>query len=147
MTEINGLGLPITGTITKSGRRDVEQYPVEQLRPIVQAVVDDPFIAEVGWHQYTPYFNDGEPCEFQVHTPWVRTIQDPSSDKYWELEMYNHPTFTNSPAVEESAQRAMALSMALEGGHFEKVLEELFGDHARVTLTKSGFHVDFHNHD
>ena len=25
-----------------------------------------PEIHAVGWHQYTPYFNDGEPCEFSL---------------------------------------------------------------------------------
>lgn len=29
--------------------------------------VEHPTIQTISWTQYTPYFNDGEPCEFSVH--------------------------------------------------------------------------------
>jgi len=29
--------------------------------------IEHPTIQTISWTQYTPYFNDGEPCEFSVH--------------------------------------------------------------------------------
>jgi hypothetical protein len=43
-----------------------------------------------GWQQYTPYFNDGDPCEFSkgeifIYTP--EEVADPDIDiSYWESE-------------------------------------------------------------
>lgn len=32
------------------------------------------------WTQYTPYFNDGEPCEFGKHDVWIFTPEDAEND-------------------------------------------------------------------
>jgi hypothetical protein len=59
-------GIPVEGDIVFNDRR-VTQRPIEDLQPLMQAVLDDPTIEWFGWRQYTPYFNDGEPCVFSVH--------------------------------------------------------------------------------
>jgi hypothetical protein len=61
----NFLGIPVTGTINYADQR-VPQKPLEELTPLMQALLDDPSIESFGWTQYTPYFNDGEPCVFSA---------------------------------------------------------------------------------
>lgn len=161
----NFLGITINGDITRGSTR-VEQRPIEELAPIMQAVLDDQAIAAFGWTQYTPYFNDGDPCEFGVHTCWVRTVDDdPDTNDRWDLEMgSNHPTlggrgyrysstagtYVDTPYEgpdEARYDRCLALSQAVEGGAFENVLLESFGDHAEVTVTRDGITVEVYDHD
>lgn len=162
----NFLGIPVNGDITKGADR-VEQKPIEELQPILQAVLDDPTIVEFGWRQYTPYFNDGEPCTFGVHGTWVRTTADEDADQD-ELEMWGHRSlgkvpgeFVHNPETntrqwqtrpyegpdEARYHRCKALEKAVEGGHFENVLLEAFGDHAEITVRRDGIEIEFYEHD
>jgi hypothetical protein len=71
----NFLGIPVEGDITK-GETQVPQKPLSELEPLMRAVLDDPTMKAFGWTQYTPYFNDGDPCVFSVGEPWFRTVDD-----------------------------------------------------------------------
>ncbi|MFJ8538121.1 hypothetical protein [Streptomyces sp. NPDC093591] len=158
----NFLGIPINGDITR-GETRVEQKPIEELQPILQAVLDDPTIVEFGWRQYTPYFNDGEPCTFGVHGTWVRTTADEDADQD-ELEMWGHRSLGKVPGDfneqtrkwetrpyegpdEARYHRCKALEAAVEGGAFENVLLDAFGDHANITVRRDGIEVEFYDHD
>lgn len=165
-TQKNFLGIPIEGDITPGATR-VEQKPIEELQPILQAVLDDPTITEFGWRQYTPYFNDGDPCEFSVHGTWVRTVDDTDADED-ELEMWGHRSLgkvttewaenpengrrEKSGETYEGPDRARydrckALEKAVEGGRFEVVLLEAFGDHAEIKVRRDGIEIEFYEHD
>jgi hypothetical protein len=66
-----------------------------------------PDVAAIRWRQYTPYFNDGEPCTFNVCDPEVLLVgRNPEVDEYnegeedeegweysWELK---HPIFRSN---------------------------------------------------
>lgn len=66
MSHVNFFGIPVEGDITRPESR-VPQRPLEELAPLMQALLDDEAIEWFGWRQYTPYFNDGEPCVFSVY--------------------------------------------------------------------------------
>lgn len=68
-------GLPISGD-RQTGRSRTEQEGIHLLRPLIQAVLDLEYIHSFGWDQYTPYFNDGDVCEFGINTVWFRTMAD-----------------------------------------------------------------------
>ena len=70
------LGIPVTGNIQDAGKR-VAQRPLEDLATFMQALLDDPTIGSFSWVQYTPYFNDGDPCVFNVHEALSVTIASP----------------------------------------------------------------------
>ncbi|GAA0641570.1 hypothetical protein GCM10009548_02250 [Streptomyces malaysiensis subsp. malaysiensis] len=158
------LGIPVEGDITEGATR-VDQKPIEELRPIMQAVLDDPTIIEFGWRQYTPYFNDGDPCEFSAYGLWVRTDADEGDDiDEYDLEVDSHRTLGKVPWVyseearkyergtyegpdEARYDRCQALDGAIQGGAFEHVLLEAFGDHASITVRREGIEVDFYAHD
>jgi hypothetical protein len=61
------MGVPIQGErgYTRYTRSYVPR-PIEELYPYFKAAFDKGVKAAT-WHQYTPYFNDGEPCEFSVY--------------------------------------------------------------------------------
>ncbi|MEU5426907.1 hypothetical protein AB0H73_15065 [Streptomyces olivoreticuli] len=167
-TTRNFLGIPVQGDITPGATR-VEQKPIEDLQPTLQAVLDDPTIVEFGWQQYTPYFNDGEPCTFGVNGTWVRTTDDEDAEED-ELEMWGHRSLGKTTGGEWADdpdrpgrskrigeryegpdearyRRCKELEAAVEGGAFERVLLEAFGDHAQVTVRRGGIEVEFFSHD
>jgi hypothetical protein len=166
----NFLGIPVQGDITQGATRS-EQKPIEELQPILQAVLDDPTIVEFGWRQYTPYFNDGEPCEFSVRGLWVRTGADTDVEDQYDLDVeYSHPSLgemTGGEWVDDADrpgcrkkvgeryegpdlaryERCHALDGAVQGGAFEHVLLDAFGDHAEITVRRDGIEVEFYDHD
>lgn len=56
-------------------RRHYTPKPVEELYPYFQKAFEKGVKAAT-WHQYTPYFNDGEPCEFSVNDLSVTSNQE-----------------------------------------------------------------------
>jgi hypothetical protein len=45
-------------------------------------------VEQIFWHQYTPWFNDGDTCEFSVCDPNVVLYADTNEEKYEEGSMY-----------------------------------------------------------
>jgi hypothetical protein len=173
MTQKTFLGIEIEGNITYAEHR-ASQRPKEELTPLVQALLDDEHVIEFGWSQYTPYFNDGEPCVFGAQPVWVRTdapedagtgaggyghlsiesghqtlqpcewIEDPNSG-------YGHTGHYEDLPVGEWQRdllaKSVALNSAIESGAFDDVLLETFGDHAEVTIRRDGIKVESYEHD
>lgn len=161
----NFLGIPIEGEIHKGDKR-APQRPLDEFAPIVQAVLDEPSVTEFGWRQYTPYFNDGDPCVFSANGVWVRTTDSrpgESTDslevewgsnhglgrrekhwdagrRRWELRGYEGPD-------EARYDRCMALAKAVDSGEFDDVLLDAFGDHSEITITRTGIRVETYEHD
>jgi hypothetical protein len=162
----NFLGIPIDGDIHE-GDRKVLQRPIADLEPLIRAVLADDGIVEFGWTQYTPYFNDGDPCVFSVGDPWFRSAADEASDSEYDddtYELWNHPTlgkrdrrynhdtcsYDYGPYEgpnEARYDRCNDVREALYSGAFDNVLLEAFGDHARVTVRKDRISVDEYSHD
>lgn len=159
----NFLGLPVDGNIIRPDS-EKPQRPMEEFAPILQAVLDDPTIVEFGWRQYTPYFNDGDPCVFGTSCIWARTTDDTDVDDLYDLEIdFSHPTLGERPTTynpetnqydtgdyvgpDARYDRCRALHKAVDGGEFYAVLLEAFGDHAEITVRRDGIKVDFYEHD
>jgi hypothetical protein len=166
----NFLGIPIDGDINRP-RSGKAQRPREEFEPIVGALLDDPFFIDFGWRQYTPYFNDGDPCVFGANGFWVRTANDieasdatteddddddPNEDTYG-VTYGQHPTLGEEDGWGESARYvgdreaqwrvARALAEAIESEEFDQVLVSLFGDHCQVKVSRAGITVDEYSHD
>lgn len=157
----NFLGIPVEGDIYSADRRTA-QKPLGELTPLFQAVLDDENVVEFGWGQYTPYFNDGDPCVFSAYGVWVRTTQDAEDAEDDDLDpTWCHPTLSaevwgtesripnpNRPAwAEQTFARTAALSNAIESGAFDDVLLEQFGDHAKINVNRERIEVDFYSHE
>lgn len=170
----NFLGIPVEGDITKGDKR-TPQRPLEDLAPIMQAVLDDDGIAAFGWHQYTPYFNDGDPCVFSAHGVWAVRPEDLGGEDLDEIDgdrfdidygghlgSYEGGEWVKDPdnlpfnkrvnaryvgPDQARYDRCAALSSAIDSGAFDDVLLEAFGDHAEITVKRDGITVEFYSHD
>lgn len=101
------------------------------------------------WEQYTPYFNDGSPCEFTVYTPdqflvkksFVETLEA-DQDYYtgWgedtEDAMYICPMYKTTNESLLKLRRGTK-----ELGWMEDELKEMFGDHAKVVVRRDSIEV------
>jgi len=175
MTTTSFLGIPIDGDIVRA-ERNVRQRPLEDLAPLMQAVLDDDGIACFGWRQYTPYFNDGEPCVFSAHGVWAARPEDLDEngerDRDAELDVdygghhgsYEGGEWVNNPETGDGLpyvrvgaryvgpdkaryDRLLAVNDAIDSGAFDDVLLDAFGDHAEITVKRDGITVEFYEHD
>lgn len=83
-----------------------------------------------GWCQYTPYFNDGDACEFGAHTD----EPDVNGESYYRVE---------DEALVAAAEEIRAMLCEFN----DEDLQEMFGDHAKITVTREGTEVTEYNHD
>jgi hypothetical protein len=93
-----------------------------------------PQLESIAWQQYTPYFNDGDPCRFHANTDEM---------------MVNGEWIWDWPETKENEWVGPAHAMASEliGALSYEELEDLFGDHAEVYMTRDGFEVSGCDHD
>lgn len=167
MTDL--LGRPVSGEITKTYSDNVEQWSAEEFLKRLDAVLDLPDVEAVKWEQYTPYFNDGEPCVFSVGDVRVKmNWSDGESGDYgdglyshYDSELregvrvvygeYNQVTHlystTEIPTGHGPRTDVVEALKGMKMGHFENVCLDAFGDHAEVTATKDGFEVEYYEHD
>lgn len=97
----------------------------------------------VQWTQYTPYFNDGDPCVFGLGHIDFLTDEDKDCEDYVEGPYIS--TYRDRDKYEGADALAYDLKKTLRGN--EDILEEVFGDHAKVTATSEGISVEEYYHD
>ena len=130
---------------------------------------ENPDIESIRWDQYAPYFNDGEACVFSVNTPNYRTFKMAQCFDDGELDVENEDdeewgdygdgyddcdyfsTYagrkpSRNDVSKEQQERLQALSKIIQDS--EDMLEIIFGDGARVTVTREGIQAEEYNdHD
>lgn len=136
-----------------------------ELNPGVNAVV---------WHQYTPFWNDGDTCEFSVYSPTFTNATgdqlhyikygefDPKEgeedDTVWATDEIKYTMTGNSKWRIEEKQKILAgphvnidscilLSEMLQSSEFENIMKMMFDDHVKVIATRDGFDVSEYEHD
>lgn len=103
-----------------------------------------PQIESVSWRQYTPYFNDGDPCEFRAR---VDDIEVNGKD------LYDFEEYASSYYREKEGRESNELEKGVEA--FIEVLtqipddfyKDLFGDHVMVTIKNNEIEVEEYEHD
>jgi hypothetical protein len=106
-----------------------------------------PNLKSVVWTQYTPYFNDGDPCYFRVREFDVNYALTEEDDP--NVSDYNHgdSLYSLRESEDEAAQAAAEAVCDLEDEIPQDILEATFGDHCKVVATPKGFDVEEHSHD
>lgn len=159
-------GKPIHGDITHYTEAEAEQHDSIELVNLLDALLKLDHVESVKWRQYTPYFNDGDPCVFGVYGPEVlldiMEEDDEEGDygdnylgtyelwKYgegsdWETRSANK-VYTYRGIDTKAIYDAMHnLDRAIP--HHVVVLKKKFGDPAEVVFNENGFNVEFYNHD
>jgi len=147
---------PIEGDITRyTGSERVEQGTAAEFLAALDAVLSIEGVDSVRWDQYTPYFNDGDPCEFGVNERGVKFVDgDDEAGDYedgyvgtWALTYASNSGYPYRPENVTDEQTAALVAAELNFDRFEDVLRENFGDPAEVTATKDGFSVEYYEND
>lgn len=109
----------------------------EAFKDGIKSVFDaHPKMKSVKWRQYTPYFNDGEPCTFRACT------DDPEIN---DNDYYTDEDGTGMTREEfDAAHKEVTSYLALFN---DEILESLFGDHCQVEVTRKGIKVSEYSHD
>lgn len=128
----------------------------------------NPAITAITWTQYTPYFNDGDTCEFSVGDPYFTNADGDELENvtsYGEYEgdaegVWSESSwiFTGDSEYTRKQREAMDLSgtdgrsidrfsSMIQSSEMEDVMEAMFGDHVRVIATRDGFDVQDYHHD
>jgi len=71
--------------IRKQMTEESKQYIEEACKELFEAC---PEVHQIHWTQYTPYFNDGESCEFSVHDINFVLTADLNEDGEWDEGFY-----------------------------------------------------------
>ena len=109
-------------------------------------------IESISWTQYTPYFNDGDECIFEVHTDYL----DVNGEDVRKLDWYDyrikyekyHKELTEEGKVDWAECRILLDFKELLETIPTEFYEDLFGDHAQVTVYKDGrIEVEEYDHD
>jgi hypothetical protein len=90
-----------------------------------------PEVYGIKWTQYTPYFNDGEPCVFRLGSVALYMTKQEFEDQeqsIWEFETYGEEPETSLNGIED-------------------ILLAVFGDHAEVSVTRDKIEVEEYSHD
>lgn len=155
-------GRPIRGDISHYGSTPEAQRPISELIVAIDGVFAFPEVESIKWDQYTPYFNDGDACEFDVREPRFRItgVDDEAGDYEdgyltgWDIRSGNElgPEKYGEEVRYPQVSPALAAAIgkctdALSGGAHEVDLRKHFGDPAEVIATRDGFNVEFYDHD
>lgn len=121
---------------------------------------ENPTVKTVHWTQYSPHFNDGEPCEFSVHDAYF------TSTPHTELNDREHAWGEEDPGILEKKRWCSKTKEYVETGidpilvenmkklysiiydsSMEDVLNSAFGDGYWVKAHSGGFEVEDFDHD
>lgn len=110
----------------------------ESLKALFEA---HPELVGVRWAQYTPYFNDGEPCEFGVRELYYRTANTAEDAGDYE------DGYESTPWRKEDKTPLHLAVDEFDRSRDEDIMREAFGDHVQVTATREGVEVEEYEHD
>jgi hypothetical protein len=121
----------------------------------------NPKLKRFSWTQYTPYFNDGSPCEFGINGDYPRVEFEGSDgmvDIDWELiknsGTYQEPKYYISDTYKDliSLEEAQKIQADIHDFicdaiyPFENQVQSLLGE-GEVIVTPSGIEVEDYDHD
>lgn len=109
-----------------------------------------PSIAQIRWTQYTPYFNDGDSCEFSINDLiFIRDSVLAELERIGESELYYEDLYAWSAKHHlPSAQAKLIENLADFMEDNEDSLKACFGDHSEIVINRDGtISVEVYDHD
>lgn len=152
-------------------KRKFQTQAQEMFKEITKEFFDkNPGITGVVWTQYTPYFNDGDTCEFRVNDATFTNAPIDELDEVrwgeyngelenvWACENLAHVLTCGREYYEDTKNKILAaggvdadscklFDKAICSGEMEDVMQAMFGDHVKVIATRDGFDVNDYDHD
>lgn len=107
-------------------------------------------VDSVSWTQYTPYFNDGDLCEFRCNFYHITDeIDDEEGVDWFDYRVcYGAEYIPEDPKVDHEESLLLCnLEKSLESLE-EELFKEIYGDHSRITVYRTGkVEVEEYDHD
>ena len=149
--------------------RDLKNSTAEDLLAAFAEVFDEnPSVVAVTWTQYTPHYNDGEPCTFQTlleyteaedlcrtrlprsedlnPDSWDRragAFPEPDDVPYAEAFDYFEESSVSKPPAKKHGKALLTFVRGLP----EEILEHVLGDGVRVFVWRGGIMTQEYDHD
>lgn len=129
----------------------------EQFNITIKEIFDFiPEVTYVTWTQYTPYFNDGDTCEFRVgDISFTNASKEELDNVYYgeydgeDESVFVYPCWRKEevPLTEEQKKVIDDFTKICNSRTFEDIMLFTFGDHVRVIGSREGFSVEEYEHD
>jgi len=149
MSDKNGrefMGLTIEGD--HYGWARTPQEPIENLYAVLKEAFELKGVKGIMWEQYTPGWNDGEPCEFSIRDPkvttneavaqaWLDGDEPDMSTAYPEedYDAYGYDEYEYEQWGEHpDGKHVKDISIPVNHGQFEDALREKFGNDVKVIV-------------
>lgn len=131
----------------------------EKMNVLFKAFFDThPEVKTIYWSQYTPYFNDGDECVFNVNDVYYSTLDWEDIDSPWGeddgvLSKYGE---WNSEKRCHEPNTSISQSLVNDMDQFSKILMSeaneavmlaMFDNHVWVRAHRNGFEIDEYSHD
>ncbi len=124
----------------------------DHLKVSLQKFMEDhPAIEQIGWYQYTPYFNDGDTCVFGVGEFLFKPVctkeeaEALGDDDYGFGEgwicMYSVKDYLS--VADEKDLKDLFKDLSAN----EDMLKVVFGDHVKVFISKDGAEIEEYDHE
>lgn len=137
------------GEELRKAQKDGMDSIVSVLKDMIRG--NDMLVA-ISWTQYTPYFMDGDACEFGVNELEFKLQGDESFVYSYEIEDhleskkdildFNKSAYKSTAELLDSLNEIHADLRSMDGA-----LRDQFGDHVRVVLTKDSIETEEYEHD
>lgn len=115
-------------------KKEFEKRGGEVIKSVFKSVLaKHPKIQAMQWAQYTPYFNDGEECVFNVH------------DLHVKLE--GEKEFLGSYDINDDNLHQAITALEKQLHKNKEILRSVFGDHAEITVSAEKITIEEHEHD
>ncbi len=120
-----------------------------------------PRLESFGWSQYTPYFNDGDTCVFNVNIDYLYINGQSVDDSEWinkknitkygewnrEQKQYIGREEEDNPNYDEELVDIYEQISSFLSNFDNDFYMSKFGDHVEITITKTGIDVFECEHD
>ncbi|TXH11329.1 MAG: hypothetical protein E6R04_01745 [Spirochaetes bacterium] len=126
----------------------------------------DAGIKGISWVQYTPYFNDGDPCTFSIYDAQFcmspedveqnETFLSPESEIELDEETFVCASISgyglderSTPSQKARFKPLVELLSEVDSvlATFEEAAQDFYGDGVRVFVTREGITTEEYNHD
>lgn len=132
----------------KEARETARNAFMDELKKLF---ANHPELKTMTWSQYTPYFNDGDPCSFSVNDAYISNYTDISPWGEWTGDDDEpEDLFAIDLGWGDEARQypdLIELNKFMQSKLGCDVLEFVFGDHVQVHVTATGIEVDEYEHD
>ena len=106
-----------------------------------------PNVAYIGWNQWTPYFNDGEPCAFGVHEPHFMLFDENGEESGDEMDGWELRDSSDEKIANANIIKSLLSELGNLNASVHDLLQDKFGDGVCVKITKNGIDVVEVDHD